>query len=80
MNEAEKLKKRIKELEEENKRLKQEKEKIKREFEQYKAKCLIQLCWFHILKNSRKHKKNYPDEGTVLHEKLKKIFELAKSY
>ncbi|MEW6609937.1 MAG: transposase, partial [bacterium] len=44
------------------------------------AGCLIQLCWFHILKNSRKHKKNYPDEGTVLHEKLKKIFELAKSY
>ncbi len=42
--------------------------------------CLIQLCWFHILKNSRKHKKNYPDEATVLHEQLKKIYKLAKSY
>ncbi len=42
--------------------------------------CLIQLCWFHILKNSRKHKKNYPDEATTLHEQLKKIYKLAKSY
>lgn len=42
--------------------------------------CLIQLCWFHILKNSRKHKKNYPEEATLLHEKLKKIYALAKSY
>jgi len=42
--------------------------------------CLIQLCWFHILKNSRKHKKNYPEEATVLHEKLKEIYALAKSY
>ena len=42
--------------------------------------CLIQLCWFHILKNSRKHKKNYPDEATVVHDKLKQIYALAKSY
>jgi len=42
--------------------------------------CLIQLCWFHILKNSRKHKKNYPDEATTLHEQLKEIYKLAKSY
>lgn len=42
--------------------------------------CLIQLCWFHILKNSRKHKKNYPEEATTLHEQLKKIYKLAKSY
>ena len=42
--------------------------------------CLIQLCWFHILKNSRKHKKNYPEEATTLHEKLKEIYALAKSY
>lgn len=42
--------------------------------------CLIQLCWFHILKNSKKHKKNYPDEATVIHDKLKKIYALAKSY
>ena len=41
---------------------------------------LLQLCWFHILKNSRKHKKNYPDEATMLHEQLKKIYKLAKSY
>ena len=38
MSEAEKLKKRIKELEEENKHLKKENEKIKREFEEFKAK------------------------------------------
>ncbi len=42
--------------------------------------CLIQLCWFHILKNSRKHKKNYPYEATVIHDKLKEIYALAKSY
>lgn len=44
------------------------------------AGCLIQLCWFHILKNSRKHKKNYPEEATLIHEKLKEIYALAKSY
>ena len=38
MSEAEKLKKKIKELEEENKHLKKENEKIKREFEEFKAK------------------------------------------
>lgn len=42
--------------------------------------CMLQLCWFHILKNSKKYKEDYPEEGTVVHEKLKKIFELAKSY
>ena len=42
--------------------------------------CLIQLCWFHILKNSKKHKKNYPKEATVIHNKLKEIYALAKSY
>ena len=42
--------------------------------------CLIQLCWFHILKNSRKHKNNYPEEATIIHEKLKEIYVLAKSY
>ena len=42
--------------------------------------CLIQLCWFHILKNSKKHKTNYPEEATVLHAKLKEIYALAKSY
>lgn len=44
------------------------------------TECLIQLCWFHILKNSRKHKKNYPEEATALHDKLKGIYALAKSY
>lgn len=44
------------------------------------AGCLIQLCWFHILKNSRKHKKNYPEEAATLHEQLKKLYKLAKSY
>ncbi len=44
------------------------------------AGCLIQLCWFHILKNSRKHQKNYPDEATVIHDRLKEIYALAKSY
>src|SRR3989344_1501598 len=44
------------------------------------TKCLIQLCWFHILKNSRNHQKNYPEEATIVHDKLKKIYALAKSY
>lgn len=44
------------------------------------AGCFIQLCWFHILKNSRKHKKNYPEEAAFIHEKLKEIYALAKSY
>lgn len=44
------------------------------------AGCLVQLCWFHILKNSRKHKKNYPDEAAFIHDKLKEIYALAKSY
>jgi transposase len=44
------------------------------------AGCLIQLCWFHILKNSRKHKKNYPEEATFIHDKLKEIYALAKGY
>ena len=42
--------------------------------------CLIQLCWFHILKNSKKHKKNYPEEATIIHDKLKEIYAIAKSY
>lgn len=42
--------------------------------------CLIQLCWFHILKNSRKYKKNHPEEATALHNKLKEIYALAKGY
>lgn len=44
------------------------------------VKCWIQLCWFHILKNSRKRKKNYPEEATAIHDKLKEIYALAKSY
>ncbi len=42
--------------------------------------CMLQLCWFHILKNSKKHKENYPEEASAIHEKLKEIFALAKSY
>lgn len=38
MNEADKLKKRIEELEEENKKLKQEKKQIEKEFKEFKAK------------------------------------------
>ena len=44
------------------------------------AGCFIQLCWFHILKNSKKHKKNHPEEATIIHEQLKEIYKLAKSY
>jgi len=44
------------------------------------TKVVLQLCWFHILKNSRKNKKNYPEEATIMHTKLKEIFALAKSY
>lgn len=38
MNEIEKLKRRIQELEEENERLKNEKERIEKEFEEFKTK------------------------------------------
>lgn len=41
---------------------------------------VLQLCWFHILKNSRKNKNDYPEEATYIHTNLKKIFALAKSY
>jgi len=44
------------------------------------TKIVLQLCWFHILKNSRKNKKDYPEEATYIHANLKKIFALAKSY
>lgn len=33
-----------------------------------------------IFKNSRKHKKNYLEEATAIHDKLKEIYALAKSY
>jgi transposase len=44
------------------------------------TQIVLQLCWFHILKNSKKLKKNYPEEAETIHEKLKNLFALAKSY
>src|SRR3989338_2145231 len=60
MSEAEKLKKKIKELEEENKHLKKENEKIKREFEEFKAKHTQTVS---ELRKALKIKANKPETG-----------------
>jgi transposase len=44
------------------------------------TQILLQLCWFHILKNSKKLKKDYPEEAENLHKGLKELFALAKNY
>jgi len=39
---------------------------------------LLQLCWSHILADSKNLKKNFCAEGAFVHRKLKEIFALAK--
>jgi transposase len=39
---------------------------------------LLQLCWSHILSDSRDLKKNFGAEGAYVHMKLKDIYALAK--
>ena len=43
-----------------------------------KAGYLLQLCWSHILEDSRELKHSFGCEGKYVHENLKRIFALAK--
>jgi transposase len=43
-----------------------------------KAGYLLQLCWSHILEDSRELKHSFGSEGKYVHENLKRIFALAK--
>lgn len=42
-----------------------------------KAGFLLQLCWSHILDDSKQLAKNFGAEGKYVHRKLKEIYELA---
>jgi len=44
-----------------------------------KAGYLLQLCWSHILEDSRELKRAFGSEGKYVHGNLKRIFALAKS-
>lgn len=43
-----------------------------------KAGYLLQLCWSHILEDSRELKHSFGSEGRYVHKNLKRIFALAK--
>ncbi len=43
-----------------------------------KAGFLLQLCWSHILDDSKQLAKNFGAEGEYVHRKLKEIYEFAK--
>jgi len=45
-----------------------------------KAGFLLQLCWAHILQDSKDLAKNFGAEGRYVHQKLKEIFEMADSF
>ncbi len=45
-----------------------------------KAGFLLQLCWSHILADSKDLAKNFGAEGKYVHHKLKEIFEMASSF
>lgn len=45
-----------------------------------KAGSLLQLCWSHILADSKDLAKNFGAEGRYVHHKLKEIFEMATSF
>ena len=45
-----------------------------------KAKFFLQLCWSHILADSKDLAKNFGSEGRYVHHKLKEIFEMAVSF
>lgn len=45
-----------------------------------KAKFFLQLCWSHILTDSKDLAKNFGTEGRYVHHKLKEIFEMAASF
>jgi len=43
-----------------------------------KAGFLLQLCWSHILKDSKELARDFGTEGTYVHRKLKEIYSAAK--
>ena len=43
-----------------------------------KARFLLQLCWSHILQDSKQLAENFGAEGKYIHRKLKEIYDLAK--
>lgn len=43
-----------------------------------KAGFLLQLCWSHILSDSKELAKSFGSEGRYVHKKLKEIYSLAK--
>lgn len=45
-----------------------------------KAGFLLQLCWSHILDDSKGLSKNFGAEGRYVHHKLKEIFAMATSF
>ena len=45
-----------------------------------KANFFLQLCWSHILADSKDLAKNFGAEGRYVHHKLKEIFEMAASF
>jgi len=45
-----------------------------------KAKFFLQLCWSHILADSKDLAKDFGAEGRYVHHKLKGIFEMAVSF
>ncbi len=45
-----------------------------------KAGFLLQLCWSHILTDSKNLAKNFGTEGKYVHHKLKEIFAIATSF
>jgi len=45
-----------------------------------KTGFLLQLCWSHILQDSKELSEDFGAEGKYVHKKLKEIFALAKSF
>lgn len=43
-----------------------------------KAGFLLQLCWSHILQDSKELSKNFGKEGKYVHKRLKEIYSLAR--
>ena len=44
-----------------------------------KSKCLLQICWTHLLRNSKDLAEHY-EEAKYIHKRLKSIFRLTRSY
>ncbi len=44
-----------------------------------KSKCLLQICWTHLLRNSKDLAEHY-EEAKYIHKRFKTIFRLARSY